>query len=165
MIFRSSLNEKRRALQLAVFKIFGRFRLAADFGAASELGTFLHGENLRFDVAIDFAFVFQLAAVGGDFAFDITEYFHLTGRDIAFDLGVLADGDLAFLGSDFAFDPTIDDHVVGEANGADDFDSGGEDVGGVRHDMRMKSDPNAAGNLKEFFRFWAFSVREMKEMR
>ena len=36
---------------------------ASDVGAAGELGSFFHGEDLGFDVAVDFGFVLQFAAV------------------------------------------------------------------------------------------------------
>ncbi len=105
--------------------------LASDFGATRKLSTFFHGENLGFDVASDFGLIFQFAAVRGDFTFDFTENFNFASRDVAFDLGILADSDFAFVRSDLTFDFSIDDHVIRKTNGADDFNSGGEDVGSI----------------------------------
>lgn len=109
----------------------GNRGLATDFGATGELRAFLHGEHLGFDVAGDLGLVFQLTTVGSDFTLDFAEYLDLAGGDVAFDLGVFTNGDLAFVRVDFTFDFSIDDHVIRETNGADDFDSGGEDVGSI----------------------------------
>lgn len=121
---------------------------ASDVGAAGELGSFFHGENLGFDVAVDFGFILQFAAVGGDFAFDFAIDFDFACCDVAFDVGVLADGDAAFVGDDFAIDFSVDDHVVGEADGTGDFDSAGEDISRVGHGGRNGAKRKLLGNRK-----------------
>jgi hypothetical protein len=105
--------------------------LTTDFGATCKLGTFFHGEHLGFDVARDFGLIFQLTTMRSDFALDFTEDFHFTSGDIAFDLGILADRHFAFVRCDLTFNFAIDDHVIRKTNGADDFNSGGEDVGSI----------------------------------
>ena len=99
--------------------------LATDFGATGKGSTFLHGEDLGLDVAVDAGLVVQFAALGGDFAFDLAVDLHFAGGDVAIDGGILADGHLAFVGGDFTFDFTIDDHVIAETDGTGDFDAAG----------------------------------------
>ena len=113
------------------------------------MGTFFHGEYLGFDVAVDLGFVLQFAALGSDLAFDVSVNFHVARSDIAFHHGILTDGDLALVGSDFPFDLSIDNHVVREADGADDFDAGGEDVCRVCHSASRKADAGQGGNRKQ----------------
>ena len=129
------------------------------------MSTFFHGEDLGFDVAVDFGFVLQLAALGSDFAFDIAVDFNFTGTDIAFYPGVFTDGDFAFVRSNFTFDLSIDDHVVGEADGADNFDSGGEDVSSVCHSTCKEADGNDRGNGKHFRNTCIFGVRKEGGLR
>lgn len=74
-----------------------RCGLASDFCPTRQLSAFFHGEHLGFNVAGNFRFIFELAAVRGDFTFDFTENFNLAGSDIAFDLGILTDGDFSFI--------------------------------------------------------------------
>ena len=112
------------------------------------MGSFFHGENLGFDVAVDFGFVLQFAAVGGDFAFDFAIDFDFACGDVAFDVGVFADGDAAFVGDDFAIDFSVDDHVVGEADGTGDFDSAGEDISRVGHGEGNGAKRKLLGNRK-----------------
>ncbi len=108
-------------------------RSAADLGAAGKLGTFFHGEDLRLDVAIDLRLVLELAALRSDFAFDLAVDFHFAGGDVALDDGIFSDRDTALVRTDFAFDLAIDDHVMSKADGAGDFDSAGENIGGSGH--------------------------------
>lgn len=107
---------------------------ASDVCAAGKLCTFLHGEYLGLDVAIDLGLVLQLATLGSDFPFDLAVNFHFTGSDIALDDGIFTNGHAALVRSDFAVDFSIDDHVVGEADGTGDFDSAGEHVCRIGHD-------------------------------
>lgn len=105
--------------------------LTTDFGATCKLGTFFHGEHLGFDVASDLGLIFKLTTMRSDFALNFTEDFDLTSGDIAFDLGILANGYFAFVRCDLTFNFAIDDHVIRKTNGADDFNSCGENVGSI----------------------------------
>ncbi len=137
-------------------------RSASDFGAPAELGAFFHGENLGLNIAVDLGLVLELAALGSDFALDVAVNFHVAGGDIAFDLGVFADGDLALLGVDLALDLSIDDHVVREADRADDFDAGGENVGRICHNVWSEAEPGADGKWKEVQNFADFRAAPPK---
>ena len=156
-IFSEKENEKGEPMWFALSKgLLNRRNSAADLGAAAELGAFLHGEDLGFDVAVDLGLVLELASLGGDLAFHIAIDFDVAGGDIAFDDGVFTDGDLAFVRGDLALDLAIDDHVVGEADGADDFDAGGEDVGRVCHNAANEAEAGAGGNRKDSGDFMDF---------
>lgn len=90
--------------------------LTTDFGAACELGTFFHREHLGFDVASDLGLIFKLTTMRSDFTLNFTEDFDFTSGDIAFDLGILANGHFAFVRCDLTFNFAIDDHVIRKTN-------------------------------------------------
>lgn len=104
-----------------------------DFGAAGEAGTFDHGEDVGGDIAIDDGVVVEVAAGGVKVTVYTAVDVDFTGADVAFDVGEFTDGDLAFSGKDFALYLTVDVHVIDEGDGADDFDTLCENVGGVAH--------------------------------
>ena len=102
----------------------------ADGGFADEDGTGFDGEGLGLDVADDFGAGLEFDAVGGgEVAVDLAVDDDGGGFDFGLDAGVFTDGQVA-IGGDFALDFAIDDEVVGEFDGAFDFDVGGEDVAG-----------------------------------
>ena len=106
----------------------GSLGRGADGGFSYENGTGFDGEGLGLDVADDFTAGLELDAVGGgDIAVDLTINDDGCGFDFRLDAGVFADGEAA-VGVDFTFDFAIDDEVVGEFDGAFDFDIRGEDV-------------------------------------
>ena len=74
--------------------------------------------------------------LSGSLALNLAVDLHFAGGNVAIHGGVLADGHLAFVGGDFTFDFAIDDHVVAETNGTGDFDTAGENVGGIGHNER-----------------------------
>jgi hypothetical protein len=117
---------------------------AADVGAAGKLGTFFHREHLGFDVAVDAGLVFQLTALGSDFAFDLAVNFDFASGDVALDIGVFTNRNFPFVGHDFAIDFAVDDHVVREADRTDDFDSTGEHVRRISHNCRKGNRGTAA---------------------
>lgn len=135
-------------MQLAFRKLVTLCGLSANLGAAGELGTFFHGENLGFDITVDLGFVLELAALGGDFAFYIAVNFDFTCGYVALDFSVLTDGNFTLFGGDFTFDFTVDDHVVGETDRTDDLDSGGEDVGCVSHGEEGKQSGEVLATAK-----------------
>ena len=101
---------------------------SAYLGTAGEAGAFIHGENACSDVAIDDSMVAQMAAFTVYIAVYMTVDVHFTGLDVALYVGHFSDGNFAGFRMDFAVNFTIDMHVTLEADGADDFDTSGEDV-------------------------------------
>src|ERR1035437_3235844 len=97
-------------------------------GFADENGTWLDGEDFRFDIADDFGAGFQLHAIGHD---DIAVDFAIDDEGAGFDFGldarVFADGEIA-VRVDFAFDFPIDHEVIGEFHDAFDFHVGTQHV-------------------------------------
>lgn len=71
--------------------------LASDVSAARKDCAFFHAEHLGFDVAIEPRVGFELAALGGDGAFDFAKEFNFAGFHIAYDLGIFTNGDFAFI--------------------------------------------------------------------
>lgn len=102
-----------------------------NFGSAAQASTFIHGESAGGDITIDDGALVEVAAVAAHIADDVTVDVHLAGLDVAFDIGHFTDGHLAGFGLDFSIDFTIDVHVVLEADGTDNFDTGSQNICGV----------------------------------
>jgi hypothetical protein len=97
-------------------------RLFADLGLAHEGGAFFDGKGAGGDVADEDGVALELAALlHGDVAFDLAENDDGAGFDLALDESVFTHGETA-VRDDFAFDFAVDDEVVGELDGAFDFD-------------------------------------------
>ena len=105
-----------------------RFAVLTDFRAAQQVGAFFHGEAAGLHVPDDAGLLLEFAAVGGDLAFYVAVDAHVSGGDVALDLGGFSDGDFSLVGNDFTFDFAVDVHVVLETDGSLDFNAGGEEV-------------------------------------
>ena len=102
----------------------------SDGGFADEDGACFNGEGLGLDIADDFGARLEFDAVGGgEIAVHLAVDDDGRGFDLRLDTGVLADSEIA-VGVDFTFDFTIDDKVIGEFDGAFDFNVGGKNVAG-----------------------------------
>ena len=101
---------------------------AADGGFTDEDGTGFDSERFCFDVADDFCGGFEFdVGNGGDVAMDFAIDHDRACLDFGFQVGVFADGQVA-IGRDFPFDFAIYEQVIGEFDGAFDFDIRGKDV-------------------------------------
>lgn len=99
-----------------------------NLGATAQAGTFVHGKHTGRDVAGNVGLSAQVAAVAFDVAIYATVDVHLAGVDVALDVGHLADSHLAGVGLDFTLDMTVDVHIVLEADGTDNLDTGGKNI-------------------------------------
>ncbi len=107
-----------------------------DFGAAGKTGTLHHGKHIGGDVAVHDSVVVKVAAVAVHIALHAAIYVHLTGTDVALDVGKLTNGHLTGIGKDFTVDFAVDVHVVLERDGTDNLDTLGENVSRIgAHDV------------------------------
>ena len=108
----SNHQRKRRTRGCGVFENRFGLNLASDLGASLKGRAFFHAESLGFNVTLEEGLLLELAAVRGNRSFHLTVKLHLTGFDIALDVGVLGNGHLALVRNDLTVDFTINDHVV-----------------------------------------------------
>lgn len=117
-----------------------------NLGAATEAGAFIHGKRAGGNVAGDVGLGVEVAAVALDVAFHLAIDMHLASVDIALDVGHLADGHLAGFRFNLPFDVAIDVHIVLEADGADNLDTGGKNVSSVcAHVECMRDEGSGSG--------------------
>ncbi len=107
-----------------------RFLQLANLGFTLKACTLLHGEGGRGDVAVDASLAVEMAALAGDVAIDLAVDLYFASIDVAFDLGLVTDGDFARVGVDLSIDVAINVHVCLEANRANNFDALSEDICG-----------------------------------
>ena len=106
-----------------------------DFGSAGKTGTFNHGKNVGCDVAIYNGVVIEVAAGAVYITIYAAVYMHLTGANIALDVGKFADGHFAGLGEDFALYLSVNVHIILEGDGADNLNTLCQYVGCVAHNV------------------------------
>ncbi len=108
-----------------------RNKKSTDFGAAAEAGAFIHGEHAGGDITVDDGVLIEVAAIAADITVNLAIDVHLTGLNIALDIGHFADGDLAGLRLNFTVNLTVNVHIVLEADGTDNLNTGSQNVRGV----------------------------------
>ena len=120
------------------FDISWSCRGLTDLGAAAEAGAFVHGKGTGGDIAGNIGLSIEMASVTLNVALHLAVNVNLAGLNVALDIGHLADGHLAGVRFDLALDVTIDVHIILEANGTDNLDTGGKNVRRVRAHVLYK---------------------------
>ena len=106
---------------------------SADGGFANEDGPGFDRERLGFDITDDLGAGFQLDAIKSrDIAVDFSVNDYSGGFDFSLESSVFPHGEAA-IGRDFPFDLAVNDQVVGEFDGAFDFNIRGKNVAGSSH--------------------------------
>lgn len=97
----------------------------ADGGFSDEYCTCFDGEGFGFNISNHFGARFEFDSIsGGKIAVNLTINDNRSGLDFRLDPGIFAHSEVS-IRSDFPFNFAIDDEVIGEFDGAFDFDIGG----------------------------------------
>ena len=127
---------------------------SADGRFANEDGPGFDRERLGFDITDNLSAGFQLDAIQGrDVAVDFSINDHSGSFDFGLESGVFTHSEAA-IGGDLPFDLAVNDQVIGELDGAFDFNIRGKNVAGSSHRWPGKGRLGRCGRRDHMTGWW-----------